>query len=196
MLVSIAIFFILSLLFIIRDPTIIAIQFKSSIRFSTLRRYKPFSLLPRKLLAWNAWNDHMTNLLPIDHIRLDGNQWLLFFIQVLIIFFTHINMPFASNRLKGFKTYFWDHKQANRNYSPSCFCILIDNHDFLFKFITIGHAYVHKISFLDFLRLVSTIWGHEVLPTICYSTSQIAVLFLVFANSVILLRYAYRYTMH
>ena len=114
-------------------------------------------------------------------------------IRVLIFFVTHINMPFASTRLKGFKTYFWDHKQTNRKFSPNRLCILIDNHDFSFKFIIIGHAYVHTSSFLDFLRLVTTIWSHEVLPTICCSTSKFPILFLVLANSVILLRYNYRH---
>ena len=156
-------------------------------------RCNPFSLLPRRIRAWNALNDHMTNLLPSAHIRLDGNQWFLFSFQFSFFFATHISMPFASTGLKGFKTYFWDHKQTNRNYSPSHFCILIDNHDFSFKFITIGHAYVYTISFLDFLRLVSAIWGYEVLPTICCSTSQITLLLLVFANSVILLRYNYKH---
>ena len=104
-------------------------------------------------------------------------------------------LPFASTWLKSFKTYFWENKQANRNYSPSRFCILIDNKDFYFIFIAIGHAYFYTISFLGFLRLVSTTWDHEVLPTIRCSTSKISVLFLILANSVILLRYNYRHVL-
>jgi len=175
-------------------PTSFAVQFKPYIGFSTLRRCNPFSLLPRRIvpeMPWmTTWQICYTVLI---FVLMETSDF--FFIPVLIFFVTHISMPFVSTGLKGFKTYFWDHKQTNRNYSPSHFCILIDNHDFSFKFITIGHAYVYTISFLDFLQLVSTIWSHEVLPTICCSTSQTAVLFLVFANSVILLRYNYRHAL-
>ena len=136
----------------------------------------------------------MTNMLPIDHIRLDGNQWFLFSFNISI-FVTYIKYPLPPLDWKAWKTYIWEHKQANRNYSPSRFCILIDNNDFYFIFIAIGHAYFYTISFLGFLRLVSTTWDHEVLPTIRCSTSKIFVLFLILANSVILLRYNYRHVL-